>query len=899
LERSRADVGNQTSPWFIHVGNGFASGVVMGISLVVSEAKNKDAIPEEAIRDELARILESSMLVQSDRLGRFLRFTVETTLAGEAEILKESLIGIEVYDRKPSYNPSEDAIVRSEARRLRRKLKEYYESVGRDDSIFIYYRPGSYIPVFRLRRSQDRDGAGEDGGLDDLFVEGRGVRIAVLPFVDASRGDLSGAYARIITDELIHELVRTDGLRVTAASSVAPLITQDLDLPSLARKLNVQIVFEGTVHEDNNQLRITSRVVKADGFQIWSERFETEPDPQSLFKSSERIVSALISRIRPELWLIRKQKASAGASMLSVDPLVLAAEALLDEGTLAETQLALSKFQEVTEIEPNYARPVCGIAQCYCEMALRGMPNSAAAVSRAKQAAQRAAKLDPQMILVPGCTACALALAWQWDSAEKFFLRAFGPGANAGSYRQYALFLAALGRFDEAWNYLQEAHHIDPFSYRQKVVYTKLFHVSRDYDKGVKPISEQMAYGPLPLESEIYRAMMLVSLDRRDEAKQLARSLVGKAGAQPVLMSAIAEVLAMCGQTAVANRIASDYHLFSANSPISKFRQALLSLALQNLEKAMSLLSAACEEREAELIWLAQDPRLDMIREDRRFGPLLAEVMRASSSTRRTMNRGQIGCWFVAGTDIEDGKQAEQLLADLTHASRVSTMGEMVASISHELVQPVQIATAHAKASLRWLQHDPPNVTEARKGTEKIIEAGALASEIINRLRSLYKKALPKQELVSINEVVGEMSGMMGGEARAHGVSIRTDLNNDLPMAVVDRVQLQQVLMNLMLNGIEAMKDTGGVLTVKSQLGEDGRIEIAVEDTGPGLPAGKVDQIFDAFFTTKPQGSGMGLAISKSIVESHGGRIWANGDGGRGATFHFTFQRLQRRQTPP
>jgi len=197
------------------------------------------------------------------------------------------LIGTEVYKRNPTYNPSEDSIVRSEARRLRRKLKEYYELVGKDDSIFIYYRPGSYIPVFRLRFSQDHDGAGKDGDLDEPFVERREGRIAVLPFVDASRGDLSGAYARIITDELIHELVRTDGLQVTAASSVDPLITQDLDLPSLARRLNVEIVFEGTVHEDNNHLRITFRVVKADGFQIWSERFETEPDPQSLFKISK------------------------------------------------------------------------------------------------------------------------------------------------------------------------------------------------------------------------------------------------------------------------------------------------------------------------------------------------------------------------------------------------------------------------------------------------------------------------------------------------------------------------------------------------------------------------------------------------------------------------------------
>ncbi len=232
--------------------------------------------------------------------------------------------------------------------------------------------------------------------------------------------------------------------------------------------------------------------------------------------------------------------------------------------------------------------------------------------------------------------------------------------------------------------------------------------------------------------------------------------------------------------------------------------------------------------------------------------------------------------------------RAEQLQADLTHASRVSTMGELVASISHELAQPIMVTSNHAKASLRWLQRDPPNLTEVRKGTERIMEAGALASEIIDRLRSLYTKSPPKRKLVAINEVIGEMVPLLRSEANEYAVSIRTDLAPDLPKITADRVQLQQVLMNLKLNGIEAMKETGGVLTMKSQLGEDGQIQISIHDTGPGLPLGKADQIFDAFFTTKPQGSGMGLSISKSIVEAHGGRIWATVNEGRGATFHFT-----------
>jgi signal transduction histidine kinase len=199
---------------------------------------------------------------------------------------------------------------------------------------------------------------------------------------------------------------------------------------------------------------------------------------------------------------------------------------------------------------------------------------------------------------------------------------------------------------------------------------------------------------------------------------------------------------------------------------------------------------------------------------------------------------------------------------------------------------------------LRWLQRDPPDLTQVRKGTEKIIEAGTFASEIINRLRSLYKKAPSKRELVAINKVIGEMVLLLRGEANGYAVSIRTDLAAELPKITADRVQLQQVLMNLMLNGIEAMKETGGVLTVKTGLGESGQVLVSVCDTGVGLPTDKGDQIFSAFFTTKAQGSGMGLAISRSILESHGGRLWATVNDGRGATFHFTLP-TQTKETSP
>lgn len=256
---------------------------------------------------------------------------------------------------------------------------------------------------------------------------------------------------------------------------------------------------------------------------------------------------------------------------------------------------------------------------------------------------------------------------------------------------------------------------------------------------------------------------------------------------------------------------------------------------------------------------------------------------------------GNIIKWYGVATDIEDRKRAEkqrerlrQLESDLAHVNRVSTLGELAASISHELNQPIAAAIINADLVLRWLHREPPDLAQVHERTTKIIELGTLASEIINRLRSLYRKEQPKQEALTVNEVVSEMVELLRGQATQHAVSVRAVLGSKLPCVVADRVQVQQVLMNLMLNGIEAMSDTGGVLTVESALREDGQIELSVNDTGPGLPSGKADQIFDAFFTTKPQGSGMGLAISKSIVESHGGRIWATGNCGGGATFHFT-----------
>jgi len=226
-------------------------------------------------------------------------------------------------------------------------------------------------------------------------------------------------------------------------------------------------------------------------------------------------------------------------------------------------------------------------------------------------------------------------------------------------------------------------------------------------------------------------------------------------------------------------------------------------------------------------------------------------------------------------------------------------LGELAASLSHELKQPIAAAITNARTSLLWLKRDQPDLDEVREASERIVQDGNRAAEIIDRLRSLYKKASPKRELVVVNEVISEMVVLLRCEANRYRVSIRTGLAADVPNISADRVQLQQVLMNLMLNGIEAMKETGGELTIRAQLDQHGRVMISVSDTGVGLPPEKAEQIFSAFFTTKAQGSGMGLSISRSIVESHGGRLWATANSGPDATFHFTLPTAAHEMNAP
>jgi signal transduction histidine kinase len=238
----------------------------------------------------------------------------------------------------------------------------------------------------------------------------------------------------------------------------------------------------------------------------------------------------------------------------------------------------------------------------------------------------------------------------------------------------------------------------------------------------------------------------------------------------------------------------------------------------------------------------------------------------------------------------ERTKELVQAQAELAHVNRVTTMGQLAASISHEVMQPIAAGVTNAQAALHFLDAQPPDLKEAREALDSAIEDGRRATDIIGRIRALIKKAPPQKDALQINQAILEVIALTHGETLKNGVSVRTQLAEGLPLIRGDRVQLQQVIVNLIINAVEAMSVVGDgsrELLLGTRIDEAG-VLVAVKDSGPGLPPESLERLFDAFYTTKPGGMGMGLPICRSIVEAHGGRLWASSPVGRGATIQFT-----------
>jgi two-component system sensor kinase FixL len=301
----------------------------------------------------------------------------------------------------------------------------------------------------------------------------------------------------------------------------------------------------------------------------------------------------------------------------------------------------------------------------------------------------------------------------------------------------------------------------------------------------------------------------------------------------------------------------------------------------------------------------------DLIRMERWEGELVhtkrdgKQVMVSSRWSLRRDDRGQPTSVLETNTDITERNQAQEALhqaqAELAHVTRVTTLGELTASIAHEVNQPLTAIVTNGEACLRWLGRDVPDMDESRGAVERMIREARRASQVVARLRALAKKVDPEMAALDVNDVINEVVLLVQREITSHRVSLRLDLASSLPTVRGDRVQLQQVIINLMMNGIQAMaavRDHRRELVIRSRAHEVDQILVSVQDNGIGIDAENENLLFKAFFTTKPEGMGMGLSICRSIIDAHGGRIWAAANRSPGATFQFTLPTIREAEPP-
>jgi TolB-like protein/tetratricopeptide (TPR) repeat protein len=591
-----------------------------------SQDRPEDTVPPDDALRALHKVLSSDLFVNSIRLSQFLRFAVEQKINGHEESLKEYTIGTEAYGRKPDFDPSQDTIIRTEARRLRRKLKEYYESAGKSDEIVIFIRSGSYVPVIRWRASLDGQPQRPERVSGELWMEGDGVRVAVTTFQARSDDPIASACAFGISDEILHKLVHVPGVRVVSDASIRP---QSQGAYSITRneELNAQVIIDGTVRSEQNRLRVTARVVTAAGLLLWSQRFDASTEQGDLMKLQEAVASTLLSRVSPRESIVRRYAATPTQTLYEMYSEVLTADALLEEGSIPDIVMSLKKFEELATKVPEYTRLHCGIAQCCVALAQRGVPHSKNLIVRAHKACRRAMKMGPDLVDVHSTLGCILAHEWKWKASEDSFCEALRLGNQHSAHREFSQFLLIHSRFDEAWTHLQIAEGMDPFSARQKTSVARFLYYSRWHRETKEYYTRMMQNGLLPIETALLRALTEIQMGELEIAIALAEDLRHRVGTLPIYLAGIAEIFALCDKENYARSLTANAGLLTEQSPLSYFRKASLALSLKERTRSLELLGKSLQEREAELPWIAVDPRFDGIREDDTFQSIVRAVV--------------------------------------------------------------------------------------------------------------------------------------------------------------------------------------------------------------------------------------------------------------------------------
>jgi TolB-like protein/tetratricopeptide (TPR) repeat protein len=590
-------------------------------------------ISPDAVRSEVDKICGSAILRNSPRSCCFLRYVVEQTLNGQEEDLKEYSIGVEVYHRPTSYDPSIDSIVRNCAKRLRSKLRQYFESEGLRDEILVNFRPGSYVPIIRRRESLPSDVPSEP---PTQKLRTTPLSLAVLPFANLSADSGTDSFAEGLTEEITHRISQVANLEVIARRFVRQFSDSNADRHKIQTELGVDLILEGTVRRDGLKLRITADLASTtDGCCLWRGRYDREMS--DVFAVQDEIASAIVTTIRPQGAGFRAPTRLPQAVNLEAYSLYLRGRQLLRQQPQASLPNAIDSFETSISKWPTYARAHSGLADCYLTQVYLGIVAPRDGMPQAKAAALRALELDGELVeAVTSLASLALLYEWDWTKSESLFLRAIQLGAGETAHYLYGMLLTATGRFEEGREHLELAEHFAPLSEQPRVALALADYRHGNYDLAAQHLQPVLANRNATSGAYFCLSLIYSQQGRFDQALANAQRAQALLGLSPGLMASVGEIYACAGHRSDARHVQRQLNDLARLSYVPRVTLALLHIALGENDAALNCLQQGYEGREPWMIWLNTDPRYDNLRRDPRFISLVERMRLGGPSAVRS-----------------------------------------------------------------------------------------------------------------------------------------------------------------------------------------------------------------------------------------------------------------------
>jgi serine/threonine-protein kinase len=586
------------------------------------QQSNPSAISHIAVRQQLEKILAHKLFSRSGRMVRFLRLTVERALAGQSDELKEYLIGVEVFDRKPSYDPRVDPIVRVEARRLRSKLKAYYDGDGRNDPVFIEFISGGYAPRLSLRAPRETANA-------PVRQDCSAITVAVLPFSDLSGKPENEYFSDGLTEELIHALTKVPGLRVVAWNTAAQLRDRQQDMRSIREQFQVGTVLTGSVRITGSRLRVRTQLIDTgSGVYLWSETFERSM--QDVFAIQEEIARAIVRTLRVQLRDTGEGALLArGRSSIGSYEDYLRGRYCWHRRTPGDLARSLEYFEAAIAADQNSAIAYTGLADAHTLLVEYGLASPSAGMPKAKAAAMRAIELDPSVAEAYASLALIRSLYdWEWQDARGLYQRAIelNPGYATAHHWLGVDWYALTGRFAEARAQLEIALQLDPLSsiIREGQNFVRL--LERRYEDAVQGYHELMADDPTFYKAYTSLGRVYTQQEKFSDAIRMLEKGRSIAGDVPNILGALGQAYALNGQSDRARELLRELEQTAKNSWVPSTVFAIVHIGLKEYDRALHWLERGCILHEIPMTALKVHPVYDPIRATPRFQAVLRQL---------------------------------------------------------------------------------------------------------------------------------------------------------------------------------------------------------------------------------------------------------------------------------